>query len=179
MSASRLAVWIVGAAVFGAWLASAAGVTRQARLARAAPPAPEAVQLDALAAEVQAQAGHLRDRLANAPAPRPAGRNPFSFASRPARSGARHEAPETHAATSPLPMASTPSEPSLELIGIAESPGASGAVRTAMITDAQQDLIMVIAGQRILGRYDVVSIGEDAVDLKDVDSGRTRRLILR
>ena len=66
-----------------------------------------------------------------------------------------------------------------ELIGIAESPGSSGLVRTAMITDAQQDLIMVVAGLRILGRYDVVSVGEEGVDLKDIDTGRTRRLILR
>ena len=57
MNASRLAVWIVGAAVSGAWLASAAGVTRQARNVRVPPPAPETVQLDALAAEVQTQAG--------------------------------------------------------------------------------------------------------------------------
>jgi len=38
---------------------------------------------------------------------------------------------------------------------------------------------MVTPGQRILGRYDVISVGEDAVELKDVQTGATRRLILR
>jgi hypothetical protein len=177
MSAPRLAVWIAGAAVFGAWLASAAGVTRQPRIVTAAPVAPESVQLDALAAEVQAQAGRLRERLANAPMPRANQRNPFSFAPRATPSRA-HSAPVAVPPEEAQPLESVPSEPVLELIGIAESPGSSGLVRTAMITDAQQDLIMVVAGQRILGRYDVVSVGEEAVDLKDIDTGRTRRLIL-
>src|SRR5690606_30091509 len=37
MSAPRAAAWIIGAAMCGAWLASAAGITRQARTARPAP----------------------------------------------------------------------------------------------------------------------------------------------
>jgi hypothetical protein len=177
MNASRLAVWIVGAAVSGAWLASAAGVTRQARNARVPPPAPETVQLDALAAEVQTQAGRLRERLANAPAPRVAGRNPFSFDSAPAR---RHAAsPETNQAIVPAPVVPELREPILELIGIAESQGETGILRTAMMTNEENDLIMVTPGQRILGRYDVIAVSEEAVDLKDVQTGATRRLILR
>ena len=38
---------------------------------------------------------------------------------------------------------------------------------------------MVTAGQRILGIYDVVAIGVDAVELKHVATGATRRLALR
>ena len=178
MNASRLAVWIVGAAVFGAWLASAAGVTRQARIARVPPPAPETIQLDALAAEVQAQAGRLRERLANAPAPRVAQRDPFSFYSAPARRRTTTSA-DAHAAVVPQPVIPEVREPAIELIGVAETPGATGPVRTAMITNEHKDLIMVTAGQRILGRYDVIAITEDAVDLKDVQNGQTRRLILR
>ena len=177
MNASRLAVWIVGAAVSGAWLASAAGVTRQARNVRVPPPAPETIQLDALAAEVQAQTGRLRERLANAPAPRAAERNPFSFDSAPIR---RRAVPaEPNLAIAPAPVASEAAEPMIELIGIAESKTPTGTVRTAMITNEQNDLIMVIVGQRILGRYDVAAVTEDAVDLKDIRTGATRRLILR
>jgi hypothetical protein len=176
MNASRLAVWIVGAAVSGAWLASAAGVTRQARTVRVPPPAPETIQLDALAAEVQAQAGRLRERLANAPAPRTE-RNPFRFDSAPTKH--RAAPAETRHTFAPPPTAAELPEPVIELIGIAENQTPTGAVRTAMMTNEQNDLIMVTVGQRILGRYDVVAVTEEAVDLKDAQTGAIRRLILR
>ncbi len=67
----------------------------------------------------------------------------------------------------------------LELIGIAENTRPEGLVRTAMITGGHDELMMVTAGQRILGRYDVVLVGADAVELKDVQTGGKRRLILR
>lgn len=179
MNASRLAVWIVGAAVSGAWLASAAGITRQARNVRSIPTPPDVVQFDALAAEVQTQAGRLRERLANAPAPGVANRNPFAFSQSSAR---RRSVPiEIGEPALPAPTAGSiePSEPVLELIGIAVSEKPEGPVRTAMITGNYDELIMVTVGQRILGRYDVMSIGEDLVELKDVTSGETRRLVLR
>ena len=178
MNASRLTVWMVVAAASGAWLASAAGVTRQARITRVSPVPPETIQLDTLALEVQTQAGRLRERLANAPAPRASDRNPFSFYSAPVR---RHPPLVDVAATAGALVSSPPEvrEPALELIGIAESNGPAGSMRTAMISGEQNDLIMVSAGQRILGRYDVVTVGEDAVELKDVQTGATRRLILR
>jgi hypothetical protein len=178
MNASRVTVWVVVAAASGAWLASAAGVTRQARITRVSPVPPETIQLDTLALEVQTQAGRLRERLANAPAPRASDRNPFSFDSAPVR---RHSPMADVAATAGtmVPVAPEVREPALELIGIAESNGPAGPVRTAMIAGEQNDLIMVAAGQRILGRYEVVTIGEDVVELKDVQTGATRRLILR
>lgn len=179
MNPSRLALLIVGAAVFGAWLASAAGLTRQARNVRAAPPPADVVRFDALAAEVQAQAARLRERLANAPAPRAAERNPFSFSKVPVP---RREASvdlDESSLREPLPPPSVPSEPVLELIGIAASKTDGGLVRTAMITGPYDELIMVTAGQQILSRYDVVTVTEDAVELKDVATGTTRRLILR
>jgi hypothetical protein len=177
MNASRLAVWIVGAAVSGAWLASAAGVTRPPRIVRVPPTPPDSIQLDALAAEVQTQAGRLREHLANAPAPRATARNPFSFYSAP--SARRPASADVRHATTPAPIAPEMREPVIELIGIAENPGANGPVRTALITNEQEDLMMVTSGQRILSRYDVLVITAEAVDLKDIQTGATRRLILR
>lgn len=177
MNASRLAVWIVGAAVSGAWLASAAGITRQARVARAAPRPPETVQFDTLAAEVQAQAGRLRERLANAPAPSATDRNPFAFYNERARRRATPSPVQVQPA--PEPVVPAVLEPALELIGVAETSGPGGPVRTAMITGGYDELIMVTAGQRILSRYDVISVGVDGVELKDIDTGATRRLVLR
>jgi hypothetical protein len=180
MSAPRLAAWIIGAAVCGAWLASAAGVTRQARVTPVSPPPADVVQLDALAADVQAQATRLRERLAQAPAPNSTPRNPFRFApassQRQVRAATtRTAAPDAAATESVMP----PAEPALDLVGVAETSTAEGLVRTAMMTGDTGDLIMAIAGQRILGRYEVVTIDAEAVELKDVQTGAVRRLVLR
>lgn len=180
MSAPRLAAWIIGAAVCGAWLASAAGVTRQARVTPTAPPATGVVQLDALAADVQAQASRLRARLAQAPAPNSTPRNPFRFA--PSSSQRQVRAATTRTAApdaAAIAMEMPPAEPAVDLVGIAETATADGLVRTAMMTGDAGDLIMAIAGQRILGRYDVVAIDAAAVELKDVQTGAVRRLLLR
>jgi hypothetical protein len=178
MSTPRLAAWIIGAAVCGAWLASAAGVTRQVQTFRPAPRPPDVVQLDALAADVQAQAGRLRQRLAQAPTLPAAERNPFRFATSTPTSTPRRPAIEP-STPDVAEVAREASEPALQLIGIAESQKADGVVRTAMITGEYGELMMVTAGQRILSRYDVVAVGADAVELRDVDTGASRRLILR
>lgn len=179
MNASRLVAWIAGVALLGAWFASAAGVPRTAGVSRAPQRAPGAAALDQLAADVQAQAGRLRTRLASAPAPQAAIRNPFMLsAPAPApivrRSASRVSAP----IAIDLPTFMAP-EPALELIGIAENQASRGMVRTAMISSPQGDLLMVTAGQRILGTYDVVGVGADAVELKQVSTGAVRRLALR
>lgn len=178
MNASRVAAWIIGAAVCTAWLASAAGVARQGRPARhGARPSDVIQQFDALAADVQAQAGKLRDRLASAPTPRATERNPFRFSEPPVRRRATGAA-----AASPLATATEVAdlrEPALELVGIAETKTADGVIRTAMITGGYGELMMVRAGQQILGRYDVAAVGADAVELKDLQTGKGRRLMLR
>jgi hypothetical protein len=177
MNPSRLALWLIGAAVCGAWFASAAGVTRQARQRPVAPRAADVVQLDALAVEVQSQAERLRNKLAAAPAPAPRSRNPFAFGSAPARTrtGARRAEPVAE----PEPVAVEAREPSIQLIGIAATGRGEELVRTAMLTGEFIDLIMATAGQQILGRYEVISVTENAVELKDLDTGATRRLVLR
>lgn len=177
MNAPRLAACLIGAAVCGAWLASAAGVARQSRILPVRPPAPEVVQLDALAAEVQSQAERLRQKLASAPAPRAADRSPFNFDSPAVRRRTPARLPQVIAL--PEPVQAEIREPVLELIGIAESGTGDALVRTAMITGGHAELMMVTVGQRILSRYDVIAVSADAVELKDVESGATRRLILR
>ena len=77
------------------------------------------------------------------------------------------------------PAVATTLEPALYLIGIAETKTAAGIVRTAMITGGRDDLMMAMVGQRLLSRYDVVAIGPDAVELKDLETGLPRRLVLR
>jgi hypothetical protein len=48
-----------------------------------------------------------------------------------------------------------------------------------MIAGGHDELMMVTAGQRILGRYDVVAVSADGVELKDLQTGSARRLVLR
>lgn len=175
MNASRAAVWVFCAAVLGAWLAAAAG--RPARTVYA-PPRPTAPSpVDHLAADVQAQAGRLQQRLDAAPAPQTPLRNPFVFAARSAAPARPVRGAPAPVFLPPAPI--EPAEPSLMLVGIAEKKAGDGVVRTAMIAGDVEDLIMVTAGQRILGIYDVVAIGLDAVELKHVATGATRRLALR
>ena len=175
MSAPRLAAWIFGLAVCTAWLASAAGVGRHRAAPRPAPRAAMDAQLTELAADVQTQAMRLRDRLAQAPAPSPQQRNPFAFSPRVAPMPAPARRVEAPPDLPPPP----PSEPSLVLIGVAEMPGAAGPVRTAMVTTGAGDLIMVKAGETLLGRYEVAAVAMDAVQLKETTTGALRTLALR
>ena len=178
MTRGRIAALLLGTAVCTAWLASAAGVTRQARAARATPREPDASQFDALASDVQTQAGRLRARLAQAPTPRDTTRNPFRFADRQPRAPQRAPRDLTPAAA-PIAIEPVVREPSLQLIGVAETKTKDGVVRTAMITGGYNELMMVTPGQRILGRYEVVVISQDAVELKDLQSNAVRRLYLQ
>ena len=175
MSASRVAAWIGFTGLLGAWLASAAGLPRNTpRLPAPQRPA-DAVLLDQLATDVQSQTGRLRTRLAAAPAPTAATRNPFSFSATPA---VRRPPPPAAAPVNP-PAALPEPEPVLELIGIAGDSGTGTLVRTALISGPARELIMVTPGQRILGLYDVIAVGADVVELKHVASGALRHLALR
>jgi hypothetical protein len=175
MSAPRLAAWIFGLAVCTAWLASAAGVGRSRTAPRPLPRPAMDAQFTELAADVQTQAARLRDRLGQAPAPSPQQRNPFTFSPRPApaRQYTRPVAPPPELPPPP------PSEPTLSLLGVAEMPGAAGPVRTAMVTTGAGDLIMVTAGQTLLGRYEVATVAMEAVQLKEIATGAVRTLVLR
>jgi hypothetical protein len=177
MTLSRTVAWIGGVTLAAAWLASAAGVGRQPRTIRTAPRSPEADRVATLAADVQTQAARLRHRLAAAPAPQAPARNPFTFAERRIpESRTRVPAPAvTNVEPAPPPVVEMP----LSLIGIAEDRTAAGLVRTAMIAGpAEDDLHLLTPGQTLAGRYRVVAVGADAVELSDLVTGAVRRLAL-
>jgi hypothetical protein len=177
MSASRVAAWIGLTGLLGAWLASAAGLPRTTPPARAPQRPADAMLMDSLVSDVQSQTLRLRSRMASAPAPTAMSRNPFSFSDRPAARVPRTASP---AIVQPIAPAPEPEpEPELELIGVAGDSGTGTLVRTAMITGPANELMMVTSGQRILGLYDVVTVGADAIELKHVVTGAVRRLALR
>jgi hypothetical protein len=165
------------ATLLAAWLAVAGGMPRRpSRPVRADSRRADTAVLDTLALDVQSQAVRLRQRLATAPAPQRPIRNPFGFAphaAAPTRSGTPRRP-----TVAPAEVPAAP-EPSLTLLGIAEDKTANGLVRTAVIGTDGDDLIMAIEGQKVAGRYRVVAIGPDVVELKDFTTGSTRRLSLR
>jgi hypothetical protein len=170
MTPARAATYLVGAVLLAAWLASAAGVVRS-QIPPVYRAAADSTRLDAVVLDVQSQASRLRQRLARAPSPRAALRNPFSFDTPRGVPGPK-QAPSTKVAA--LPVLLPVPEPVLTLIGIAEE----GATRTAMV-ESGEELLMATEGQVLAGRYRVGKVGLDAVELVDVVSGATRRLVLR
>jgi hypothetical protein len=178
MNAKRGVLFVGGAALLAAWLAAAADQDRQAPDA----PAPHEVsaldRAEHLARDIQSQAARLRARVAAAPEPAGSGRNPFIFHVRPA---APRSAPRVSAGSADemLPALSIPEPPPLSLSGIAEDEGAEGVrIRTAVLSGLG-DVFFAKAGDTILERYEVVAVGADAVELRDLTSGRTIRLGLR
>jgi hypothetical protein len=175
MAPARAAAYLGGTLLLVAWLASAAGVVRRQPGTQIVRPRPEAVQLDALATDVQSQAVRLRTRLAAAPAPQMPLRNPFMFAA--------SAAPVRRAAAPVEPRLQTPvpdvPELALELAGVAEQNTDAGVKRTAMIAAPADQFYMVTEGQELAGRYRVSAVGADAVELQDLVTGATRRLALR
>lgn len=119
----------------------------------------------------------LRARLASPPAPSPVARNPFGFGD---ESGSRAEA---RADGRPLASASAAAGdatpvPDMQLQGIAEDAGNGHPVRTAVIA-AGGELILAKEGDRILSRFLVIRITEDAVHLRDDEGGATVSLVLK
>jgi len=125
---------------------------------------------------VEAQASKLRARLSQAPTPSTRPRNPFSFAApRTVRAASvAAKAPAVDPAEPPVPVV-----PTLLLMGIAEDPSPDGPRRTAVIGGGADALYMVVTGQTFADRYEVTTIGTDAVELKDLLTGGYRRLALR
>src|SRR5215212_7523538 len=170
MTPLRAATYLVGAVLLAAWFASAAGVVRS-QIPPVYRASADSTQLDAVVLDVQSQASRLRQRLARAPSPRAALRNPFSFNTRASAPAAKQARPTLIIA----PVDNSPApEPVLTLIGVAEE----GAVRTAMV-ESGEELLMATEGQVLAGHYRVGKVGSDAVELVDIVSGATRRLVLR
>jgi hypothetical protein len=177
MSTRRTVEYIVGATVLVAWLASAAGVPRPQHTTSTPRPAADEIALDAIAADVQSQAARLRQRMAAAPAPQVPLRNPFTFDVRDAAKP-RVSVRSVRPVSEPLPDPGPPDLP-LALLGIAERKTQAGVIRTAIIGGDTEELHMVGEGQELAGRYRVIGVSPDAVELKDLLTGATRRLALK
>ena len=175
MNASRAALMVVGVNLVAVWAAAAAG-SRTAATETAVPPqaiAAEAVgeARASLLASAERLEAHARRNVRVA-----AARNPFRFGAeaRPAASRAaerpRIEAP---AGDATVEEPRVEPEPDIVLQGMAESEQDGALVRTAILR-AGGDLVLASIGMRIGGRYDVVSLSADSVELEDTLSGERR-----
>jgi hypothetical protein len=179
MTLRRATLYIGGGTLLVAWFSSAASMSlgrnprRPSTADRDSSP-----RADVLAVSVQTQARRLAQRLATAPTPQQPTRNPFAFGALPAVrrvSPARMAAPEPE----PAPLAPAIVEPALVLVGLAERRTEDGVIPSAVISTDGQDLIMAEVGTVLLGQYTVTSIGNDAVELSETSTGRSRRLSLQ
>jgi hypothetical protein len=141
------------------------------RTPRAAASAPDPVLVD-----VERRTARLRTFATEAPPPRAPGRNPFRFGEsrlRPKASPSPRIAPvDTTPQAAPAPV-----EPRLELVGMAERREGDGIVRTAILAGFG-DVHLVRVGDRVAGRFTVLSIGADAVELQDEVAQSVLRLAL-
>jgi hypothetical protein len=123
----------------------------------------------------------LRAGLAVMPSLSAPGRNPFRFGADPS---VRHlpSAAQERAVlvgtegTDPTPAA--PDRPAMQLLGVAAEEGGEIAVRTAVIATPRQ-LYLVREGEQIALRFQVLRIGSDVVELRDLATDDTFQLALR
>ncbi len=186
MTAGKTAFYSVGAAVLFSYLAVANMPSPQSPGEERATRHAAAPGADSLAGDVRAQATRLHARMAQAPAPDQNARNPFSFASAPRAARTMPWEPVARAVTTPegRPAVSTPADPAMTLMGIAEETRPDGIRRTAVISlapgpGAADTIYMVAEGQPVGDRYKVTRIGVDAVELEDLLTKGYRRLALR
>jgi len=123
----------------------------------------------------------LRAEVGGMPSPMGSGRNPFRFG---ATEPSAHAAVPRHPGPAPAPVAGSdagdmaPDRPLMQLLGVADDGTGTARVRTAVIATAQQ-LYLVREGEQIALRFQVVRIGDDAVELRDLVSDKTFPLALR
>ena len=121
----------------------------------------------------------LRTGLGVMPAPPASGRNPFRFgADRSVR-----RPPSAVRGTSFQPRSTeqagllAPDRPPMQLLGVAAEDESAAPVRTAVIATPRQ-LYLVREGEQIALRFQVLRIGNDVVELRDLATDDTFQLAL-
>ena len=174
MNVKRTAQFVLIGGAAAVWLAAAAtSGDRAPRTVEATDVTPVEPHAAALAAEI----ARLHDRPKPVALPRQAVRNPFVFASTARRSAERpgptRESPQHDTLT---PTVALP--PVLKLVGLGEDVTPTGTVRTAILSGSG-DLVLAKEGDTVAGRYRVLRISSEIVELSDVIDGSTRRLVLK
>jgi hypothetical protein len=174
--------WI---AYVGSGLIAAVSLVPVSLFHEPAPAAPEPAARDAVArpdpilVDVERQAQRLREYASIAPQPRRPARDPFRYAPRHAELPPAFRPGPPPAPAAALPPESAPAAaPRLTLIGMAERETPDGVVRVAILSGFG-DVHLAGAGDRIAGRFTVLAVSADAVELQDEATQSILRLGLR
>jgi len=170
MTPRRAATWLGGSTLLAAWFAAAAAPTLDPGPAVESP-RPASSEPDRRVLALAAETQRLKERLSIVATPRPVTRNPFQFGPKPPR-----VAPITREPVAPPPVAA-PAPPPVTLLGLAEDTRGAHAGRTAILSLAG-DLLLVREGEPVGGRYRVIRISADALELEDTTESRTIRIVL-
>jgi hypothetical protein len=155
------AVIVVGA--LAAWWMAA---SKSDRVGPAKMDIEASVPVDARGAALAKEVTRLHDRAAAGVSPRLV-RNLFHFVTAPPR-----PAPVALVVNRASVAAPSLPQPTLTLIGVAEDAGATGPIRTAIISGPGQ-VYVVKEGERVTPRYLVARISADVVELQDLSNVRS------
>jgi hypothetical protein len=165
MNASRAVLMVVGINLVAVWAAAAAG----GRAAATSPLVPPQAVADEGVSEARAAmlaaAGRLEAHARRDVSPALV-RDPFRFGAEARPAGRRTEAPPEPAEATDAAVPAAP-EPDIVLQGMAASAEGGAIVRTAILR-AGDELVLATIGMRIGGRYDVVALTDETVELEDV-----------
>jgi hypothetical protein len=176
MNPLRVTVWLVGGGLVAVWIASTAGGARPGPVSDLSRRAPAAASGQARLLEVET--ARLGTRRVEAGRQRTFNRDLFRFErSQPDR--AREAAPRVVEALSASAAGTFVPPPPAEwqLVGVAESRDGTGRVRTAVIRSATE-LLLVKEGAQVGGRYEVVRIQPESVELRRLTDGTSVTLAL-
>ena len=125
--------------------------------------------VDARGAALAKEITRLHDRAGSGVSPRLA-RNLFHFVTHAPR-----PAPVALVVNRASDAAASMPQPALKLIGVAEDTGATGLIRTAIISGPGQ-VYVVKEGDRVTSRYLVARISADVVELRDLSNVRSNAI---
>jgi hypothetical protein len=174
MNLKRASLVAAGGGALAVWLAAAA-TPGSGGAPIVAPSKPTA--LDAQGAELSGEVERLRERLRPSAEPRAPGRNLFRYAASRSRDASGRAQLTEAGAVTVAPASALPTI-KLDFIGVAESAGEQGTVRTAILTAGGQ-LVHAREGESVASRYRVTRITSELVELVDTVDGATTRLVLR
>jgi hypothetical protein len=176
MNASRAAVMVVGINLVAVWAAAAAGGRAAAP---SGPPDPQAGQ-DHAVVRAQSALVEATDRLRRHTGPSMddavVRRDPFRFGGAPSRP-ASTPAGGLHVPEAP-PPAAEPAAPEVVLIGMAQSGDGDVTVRTAIIS-VNGEMGFANVGATVAGRFTVVGITAESIELETVGGGPRQTVRLR
>jgi hypothetical protein len=88
--------------------------------------------------------------------------------------------PETPAPVTPTPPTPTPSPPpiTLKFIGLVAKETSKGS-KIAILLSEQKEILHGREGDLLAGRYRIVKIGIESIDIEDVTTSNTQRIALR